>query len=692
MKVSSVCPLLVLVALLGGCSTAMKLDPSNPAIGVTLTPSSAQAIDFRQSISLSASIANDNSNKGVVWALNGAGSLSGETPTSAIYDAPASGNAGTATVTATSAADSTKSASVTINVMPPLTVTTTSLPAGTQGAAYNQTVETSGGAGAVTLTVTNGSLAAGLSMNSSGRITGTPTGPSGTSSFTVKATDSSSAGAQSALQNLRITVNGPAPALACGSGHESLLNGQYAFTIQGFDAKGAVTLGGMFDADGAGHVARTVGVEDVNSSTGVQTDVPINSAGSAYSVGADNRGCMAIATSAGTSIYRFALGVINSGVASKGHFIEFDNTGTLGSGVFEKQDPGAFSTSQFKGAYAFGADTTSSLISNARNRFAMVGAFAASGSGGITSGELDANDNGNINKTGGLNYPTSGLPFSGSYTVLSNGRGTMSFAVGSQTVNMSLYMISARKVLFISVDSQSSDAPFTGSALEQSGGPFSISSVSGPSILYVSGLCGSCGPGSTIVSDLIAGIFTVSNSGSYSFNGDESKAGNVSSFNDTATVSVAPNGRVTALGGARPPLLYLVSPSAAFVMLVDGGVYAGFAETQTGGPFTNHSATGAYVFGSITVTHQNITHESGVADFDGVGSVTGTSDTALVGSTSSNPILKPDQAFSYTYLVSPNGRLTLMNGPLIYIISPTKQVVLNADPSDMYARIEPVEQ
>jgi hypothetical protein len=462
--------------------------------------------------------------------------------------------------------------------------------------------------------------------------------------------------------------------------------------MQGFDAKGAVTLGGMFDADGAGHIARTVGVEDVNSSTGVQTDVPINSAGSAYSVGADNRGCMAIATSAGTSIYRFALGVINSGVARKGHFIEFDNTGTLGSGVFQKQDPSAFSTSQFKGAYAFGADTTSTLISNARNRFAMVGAFAASGSGGITSGELDANDNGNINKTGGLNYPTSGLPFSGSYTVLSNGRGTMSFVVGSQTVNMSLYMISARKVLFISVDSQSSDAPFTGSALEQSGGPFSISSVSGPSILYVSGLCGSCGPGSTIVSDLIAGIFTVSNSGSYSFSGDESKAGNVSSFNDTATVSVAPNGRVTARGGARPPLLYLVSPSTAFVMLVDGGVYAGFAETQTGGPFTNHSATGAYVFGSITVTHQKITHESGVADFDGVGSVTGTSDTALVGSTSSNPILKTDQAFSYTYLVSPNGRLTLMNGPLIYIISSTKQVVLNADPSDMYARIEPVEQ
>ena len=690
MKVSSVCLLLVLVALLGGCSTAMKLDPPNPPTGVTLTPSSAQAIDFRQSISLSASIANDTSNKGVAWALNGAGSLSEETPTSVIYNAPASGNAGTATVSATSAADSTKSASVTINVMPPLTVTTTSLPAGTQGTAYNQAVETSGGAGAVTLTVSSGSLATGLSMDSSGHITGTPTGPSGTSSFTVKATDSSSAGAQSALQNLSIMIN--ASATACGSGHESFLNGQYAFSMQGFDTNGAVTLGGMFDADGAGHIARAVGVEDVNSSIGVQTNVSINSASSSYSVGGDNRGCMTIATSAGTSMYRFALGVISSGVASKGRFIEFDNTGTLGSGVLEKQDPSAFSTSQLNGAYAFGADTTSTRITSARNRFAMVGAFAASGSGSISNGELDANENGDINKSGGLNYPMSGLPFTGSYSVSSNGRGTMIFMVGSQTVNMSLYVISASKMLFISVDLQSSDPPFVGSALKQSGGPFSISSVSGPSVLYVSGLCGSCGPGSTIASDLIAGIFTVSNSGSYSFNGDESKAGAISSFNYTAAVSVAPNGRVTALGGARPPLLYLVSPSRAFAMLVDGGVYAGFAETQTGGPFTNHSATGVCVFGSITVTHQNITHESGIADFDGVGSVTGTSDTALVGPTSSNPILKSDQTFTYTYLVSPNGRLTLMNGPLIYIISPTKQVVLNADPSDMYARIEPVEQ
>ena len=651
MKVSSLCLWFVLVAFLGGCSGGIKVDSPT---GVTLTPNNAQAIDFGQSVSLSASIAGSNSNGGVTWALGGAGSLSGETPTSVAYNAPTSGNVETARVTATSVADSTKSAWVNINVSPPPSVITKSLPAGTQGMAYNQAVATSGGAGTVTLTVSSGGLAAGLTMDSSGHITGTPTGPSGTTSFTVKATDSSSAGLASAVQNLSITIN--ASATACGSGHESLLNGQYAFTMQGFDANGAVTLGGMFDADGAGHIARATGVEDINRNIGVQTNVSINSASSSYSVGGDNRGCITMATSAGASIYRFALGVINSGVASKGRFIEFDDTGALGSGVFEKQDPSAFSTSRINGNYAFGADTTSTLITSIRNRFAMVGTFAANGSGGISNGELDANENGDINKSGGLNYPASGLPFTGNYTVPSNGRGTILFRVGSQTVNMSLYVISASEVLFISLDLQSSDPPFVGSALEQSGGPFSISSMSGPSVLYVSGLCGSCGPGSTIASDLIAGIFTVSNSGSYSFTGDESKAGAISSFNYAATVNVAPNGRVTALGGGQlPPLLYLVSPDKAFVMLVDGGVYAGFVEPQTGGPFSNHSANGVYVFGSITVTHRNITHESGVADFDGVGTVTGSSDTALVGSTWSSPILKSDQTFTYKYLVSPNG-------------------------------------
>src|SRR5579862_157565 len=71
-----------------------------------------------------------------------------------------------------------------------LTLTPSTLPAGTQGTAYNQTVTATGGTGPYTYSVSSGSLPAGLSLNTStGAITGTPTG-SGASAFTIASVDS----------------------------------------------------------------------------------------------------------------------------------------------------------------------------------------------------------------------------------------------------------------------------------------------------------------------------------------------------------------------------------------------------------------------------------------------------------------------------------------------------------------------
>ncbi len=85
-------------------------------------------------------------------------------------------------------------------------ITTTSLPSGTVGTAYNQTLKATGGTTPYTWSVVSGTLPQSLSLNSStGAITGTPT-TSGTSNFTIQVADSSSP-QQTATQALSITVN-----------------------------------------------------------------------------------------------------------------------------------------------------------------------------------------------------------------------------------------------------------------------------------------------------------------------------------------------------------------------------------------------------------------------------------------------------------------------------------------------------
>jgi hypothetical protein len=78
-----------------------------------------------------------------------------------------------------------------VSNIPPLTVTTSSLPAGTVGTAYSQDLTATGGAGGYTWAITAGSLPAGLSLDgSNGIISGAPTA-AGSFTFTVQVKDSS---------------------------------------------------------------------------------------------------------------------------------------------------------------------------------------------------------------------------------------------------------------------------------------------------------------------------------------------------------------------------------------------------------------------------------------------------------------------------------------------------------------------
>lgn len=73
-----------------------------------------------------------------------------------------------------------------------ITLSPTTLPNATKGSAYSQTITASGGTGPYTYAVSAGSLPTGLSLSSGGVLSGTPT-VAGYSSFTVRATDSTTA-------------------------------------------------------------------------------------------------------------------------------------------------------------------------------------------------------------------------------------------------------------------------------------------------------------------------------------------------------------------------------------------------------------------------------------------------------------------------------------------------------------------
>lgn len=72
----------------------------------------------------------------------------------------------------------------------PLAIATTTVDDGVIGAAYGDSVAATGGRGSKTFSIAAGALPAGLAMSASGAITGTPTGPAGSTSFTVQVTDS----------------------------------------------------------------------------------------------------------------------------------------------------------------------------------------------------------------------------------------------------------------------------------------------------------------------------------------------------------------------------------------------------------------------------------------------------------------------------------------------------------------------
>src|SRR6202041_2080313 len=195
----------------------------NGSITLAITPKTS-TMDQGQSLLFVATLGNDTRNLGVTWqpltgsgcAGTSCGTLTNITATSVTYTAPSGLTTGiSVTLEAIAKANSGITSTATITIVLPVTFTTVSLPNGSNGVAYNQTIVTSGGVAPISYSVGTGTLPAGLKLNNVGTIIGTPSS-TGTSTFTINATDFGTPPLTVASPVFTVTIN-PPPSLSITS-------------------------------------------------------------------------------------------------------------------------------------------------------------------------------------------------------------------------------------------------------------------------------------------------------------------------------------------------------------------------------------------------------------------------------------------------------------------------------------------
>jgi hypothetical protein len=166
-----------------GTAGVIAIHPANPLPDGTIN------VPYNQTLTTTGGSGSGNSFSVTGGALPAGLTLSAG---GVISGTPGAGGPFSFTASVTDGAGNTGSQLYNLNIIVPITVNPATLPNGTAGTPYNQTVTASGGTAPYNFTVPPGTLPTGLGLNpSTGAITGTPTTP-GTYNFTITATDANS--------------------------------------------------------------------------------------------------------------------------------------------------------------------------------------------------------------------------------------------------------------------------------------------------------------------------------------------------------------------------------------------------------------------------------------------------------------------------------------------------------------------
>ncbi len=356
----------------------------------------------------------------------------------------------------------------------------------------------------------------------------------------------------------------------------SALSGTYVFDFAGVDGSNGISQIGEFNADGAGNV--TAGSIDINDGgvlnqyqiSGTKTVcTPAPASLSTYSVSSNGRGTLTLTTLDSSCVAGPTL-ALNFYVVSRGSakFVGTDIVQQV-AGLSSQQAPNAtMNLAALNGNYAFLLAGT-----GLGGTIGTAGSFLADGSGHITSGVVDEN----VVAASGVpapNLPILANPSGDSYTVASNGRGTLTFTTAGRTYTFVFYLGpvgSNTTAVFQETDSAiASDGNFT---LQQSAA-FTLASIQGNYAIETSGISGTSLQSST--GELAAdGAGTIS-SGSL----DSNIAGTLTSGQAVTGSYTAPGstGRsgLTLNSGSLSYAAYVISPTQVYILgILPGQLAAG---------------------------------------------------------------------------------------------------------------------
>jgi len=646
-----------IATLMAGCGGGSNMIVPPPLqVHVTISPVSA-SVPTGTMLQFKASVSN-TTNTAVTWKVNnttGGSAATGTISNSGLFTAPATvPNPATVTVTAVAEADTSASASSAVTITEGTTVSISPSSATVLAGATQQFTSTVNGQnGAVTWQVngvTGGAPATGT-VSTSGLYTAPAIPPSG-QDVTVTAVSQAD---PTMSASAAVTV---APSVGT-------LKGQYAFSFNGTDTLGTLMEAGYVTADGKGNI--TGGNEDVNSGAGIFTNVPLTGT---YTVGQDGRASLTLtrpgATGLGTETFDAVLIT-----ASHARLIGFSNV-TAGAGNLDLQDSTAFSKSSLQGNYVLNLDG----IDGNAGPLSAIALLDLDGSGNVTSGALDLNDNGGVSQGNGFN---------GSYAVASNGRGTMTITGTFGTFDFAFYVVSAGTLRVMSVDPT---PVWTGTAAGQQGSNFNNASLKGPFVFAASGV----NAGGALDD---AGQFSSGGAGSITAGtGDENSDGvTATGVAITGTYSVDSTGHgdltlnYAVAQGSQVPApsvhysFYLQSASRAVLLGIDTiSVTSGAALAQSSALFTPDMLAGPYGFSVDGVYSGGPLDKLGQFTADGTSAASGVEDVNGAGA------LTTGLTLTATYTLKPNGRGTLSvtaGGSTrtlnIYLASPGEVFLLGLD-------------